>query len=157
MLNATPFRTAGKVHNVRFSLVIVANSRSDCQCTDWPSHKRSCKSLAEGNWIDVCFCFPGYGPPEPNTHGDRPFLVRLMLPKFLSMSEGSSGDIFVCSRRRSLQHILQEPDPQNKERLMNVARSTANYRWAKRTGDWQLSICIDHVPEDGLIRMLREE
>lgn len=24
------------------------------------------------------------------------------------------------------------------------------YRWAKRTGDWELSVCLDRVPETGI-------
>lgn len=154
MLNVKPFHTAGKVHIVRFFLSYCANILSDCQCTDWPSHKRICKTLAEGNWIDICFDNPGYEPLAPNTHGNRPFLIKI-LASSESPSEspyevnGSSAAVSIYDKGKTLTVIvLQESDPQQYELLITATRSTSHFRWAKRTCDWQMSICIDREPED---------
>lgn len=140
-----------------FSCAIVANIRSDCQCADWPSHKRICKSLAEGNWIDVCFEEPGDDPFTPNARGNRPFVIKIVAASE-SLSESpsheaddSSAAVCIYDKGKTLHvHILQESDPEKYELLIIATRNTGHYRWAKRTCDWQMSICIDREPEDDL-------
>lgn len=101
---------------------------------------------------------PDCGPPEPNIHGDKPFLVKIQVPSgSLSNDRRSTGSIRIYDRRMSLDvHFLQRSDPQKFYFLEIVTGNMDKagfelYRWAKRIDDWQLRICIDREPETDII------
>ncbi|KAJ3904158.1 hypothetical protein F5879DRAFT_881122 [Lentinula edodes] len=81
-------------------------------------------------------------PPIPsNIHGDNSFLVKLQ--------KGMS--VIIYDRTRSLQaYLCSDVDPKGYEKAMaqmnTGPRGIKVYRWAKRIGDSQLSVCINKAP-----------
>lgn len=172
-------------------------SNSECQRADWKDHKKTCKSLSKGSWIDVQFHVlvlgqrinnydnsadvraiteslkqetnvkfgrdPRYrdkddldcGPPLPNIHGDVAFLIKIQVP-LGSKQDDPDNAIMIYDRRRSFDaYLLQKVEPQKYSLIEYVVRNKGingmkMYRWAKRTGDWQLSICLDREPSDDI-------
>lgn len=170
---------------------------AECQRYDWPFHKKTCKFLANGTWLDVHFHMlilfgafnrrdnmmdlraatnklsagtiqdklgrdnprfrgendPECGPPPPNIHGDTAFLVKIQVP--LNNSDESDPDtsLLIYDRRRSFDaHVLRKLDPEKYGLIEYTVRNKGvngmkMYRWARRTGDWQFSICLDREPE----------
>ncbi|KAI0943561.1 hypothetical protein AcW1_002697 [Taiwanofungus camphoratus] len=88
--------------------------------------------------------------PPPSVHGARLFLVKLQLG-----AGGSAGRVLVYDRQRSLEvHILREraPVPFGEIQAEMAGprggyRGVKMYRWARRVGDWELSLCLDKEPQ----------
>ncbi|KAI9056703.1 hypothetical protein FKP32DRAFT_1598891 [Trametes sanguinea] len=87
----------------------------------------------------------------PNIHGEKVFLVKVMA----AMAGLSAETMMLHDRQRSFgvgfvvlkddwmvyAELLQEMSgPRGGEDGLNM------YRWAKRVGDWELSICLDRPP-----------
>ena len=97
------------------------------------------------------------GEPPENIHADKVFLVRLY------GSAGVASSIQIDDRTRSIQTYVFEKDngPDFKELLPRPytdvwyrsehGNPDIVYRWAKRVGDWQLSLCLDRKPADDLL------
>lgn len=87
------------------------------------------------------------GPP-PNIHGDTPFVIKIQVPA----PAMGRAPIMIYDRRRSVEFFLRlEVDRKGYEALETTARKTGYlgqkiYRYAKRTGDAKLSICLDREP-----------
>jgi len=86
--------------------------------------------------------------PQENIHGDAPFVIKIQVP-----APGTiRPPIMIYDRRRSVEFFLRiEVDRKGYEALEVNARRTGYlgqkiYRYAKRTGDSKLSICIDREP-----------
>lgn len=87
----------------------------------------------------------------PNEYGDRLFLIKMQggMPGM----EGPPGHFY--DRKRSFQSfMLRKDDPaQFAKVLREMTGPRAKYdgckmyRWAKRTGDWELSVCLDREPK----------
>ncbi|KAI0634536.1 hypothetical protein C8Q77DRAFT_1157348 [Trametes polyzona] len=93
--------------------------------------------------------------PYPNVHGDRAFLVKLQV----GLAGPGRDNIMVYDRKRSFGQvwIARDDDLAAFADLVAEMASPAGgyagvkiYRWAKRTGDWELSICVvDPRPTSG--------
>ncbi|RPD60626.1 hypothetical protein L226DRAFT_506562 [Lentinus tigrinus ALCF2SS1-7] len=85
------------------------------------------------------------GPP-PNIHGEKTFLVKLQAPE---------GAFLIYDRRKSFHSVFfwREDDPTIYDQCIAEIRGPRivyggrkMYRWARRTGDFQLSVCLDREP-----------
>ncbi|KAK7685082.1 hypothetical protein QCA50_011919 [Cerrena zonata] len=147
----------------------------ECQKQDWKNHKQSCVSVKGGTWrtIRVSSCLPGtsgmfasdmnqlastrrpFGPmtqvdgtsPPPNIHGSRVFLIKLQF---------GSSHLYIYDRKKSMKCFFVKDNTNREvfdEFLVEMQRSPRvmhdglkMYRWAKREGDWDLSVCLDKLP-----------
>lgn len=149
----------------------------ECQKEDWKNHKRTCSPLKGGNWrtIRLSSCLPGMegmfmsdlsrrgstrnplGPttqidssaPPPNIHGSRVFLIKLQY---------APSHLYIYDRKRSMKCYFVKNN-ENREtfdefivEMQHSPRVTHGglkmYRWAKRVGDWDLSVCLDKLPTE---------
>lgn len=86
----------------------------------------------------------------PNPHGNRLFLVKLQAPL-----TGRFASIMVYDRQRSIQgYFMLADNPQVYPEMLREMRGPRGghggvkmYRWAKRSSDWELSICMDKEPQ----------
>lgn len=145
---------------------------AECQKTDWNEHKQICRSLKGGTWHTIAFSrennpFGEKGmysfivnrfdslqekgstveKPDPdvppNIHKGRAFLVKFQI---LLSSEISS--MLLYDRQRSFQvHWMKSEDPGAfVHGLEAMADKVKIYRWARRVGDRELSVCFDRAP-----------
>ncbi|VDB84549.1 unnamed protein product [Peniophora sp. CBMAI 1063] len=150
----------------------------DCQKEHWKDHKAVCQSVRDGRWMTFHLCdtetwngeeyYPQSidmnttllnhkrrldrvlrGEPPKNVHGDKVFLIHV--------DGGLNGSrVKVHDRTRSIQSsLLEQDDGANFRELLPrptndlyVVDSSRTYRWARRTGDWELSICLDRKPTE---------
>ncbi|KAK7052835.1 hypothetical protein VNI00_004154 [Paramarasmius palmivorus] len=81
--------------------------------------------------------------PPTNIHGDQAFLVKIQRPLV-----GSTGAMLVYDRQRSFHFYLHSTA--NTIAYMGAMKEMGHdpkiYRWAKRSGDFELSICLDRAP-----------
>ncbi|KAF9262697.1 hypothetical protein L218DRAFT_929193 [Marasmius fiardii PR-910] len=85
----------------------------------------------------------------PNIHGDSPFLVKIQCPANPVM-RSLGGSMLIYDRQRSFRAHLSVADDEVAygEAMKQPEMSTRFkiYRWAKRVGDLQFSICFDRSP-----------
>ncbi|EIN07040.1 hypothetical protein PUNSTDRAFT_45565 [Punctularia strigosozonata HHB-11173 SS5] len=147
-----------------------ANYCSDeCQTAHWPEHRRFCTSVAGGTWRTYTFGptlqgmegmvstllnkrTPMHRFPEhyqhkandvapPDVHQGRPFLVKLQ----------AGAAVLVYDQQRSFQgYITRATQPTIYDEMMEEMKTgylgAKIYRWAQRTGDNELTICLDRAP-----------
>lgn len=90
--------------------------------------------------------------PDPerkprNAHGNKLFLIKLQL---------APDNMLIYDRQRTFQvYFLKDKNPvifRKFQREMEGPRGgyygRKMYRWAKRTGDWELSVCLDKEPQE---------
>jgi hypothetical protein len=99
------------------------------------------------------------GSAPPNIYGDTPFIVkiqRMVGPSPLEIRQGAktgSGIMLIYDRQRSFKVYLAEAqDPVAYMKTIEVMSSFSLrvikiYFWAKRTKDWELSVCFDRIPD----------
>ena len=110
-------------------------------------------------------------PAPPNVYGDRPFLVKLQicvsgaLPDVAlvgvpgagagaGVGVGMAESMMVYDRRRTAQAFVHlEDDAWTFAELVQEMKGPRGgygglkmYRWARRVGDWELSVCLDRAP-----------
>lgn len=86
--------------------------------------------------------------PPPNIHGDKMFLVKIQ--KGIT----HRGNLLIYDRQRSFQvWSIESSNPQLYRRIEEeMQRSNPEYlgfkmyRWAKRTGELELIVCVDREP-----------
>ena len=94
----------------------------------------------------------------PNEHADRLFLIKLQggLPGM-----GPPGHFMIYDRKRTFQTFMQrDSDPARFVAVLTEMTASPRtkydgckmYRWAKRTGDWELSLCLDREPKPDMCR-----
>ncbi|KZV68069.1 hypothetical protein PENSPDRAFT_634839 [Peniophora sp. CONT] len=90
--------------------------------------------------------------PE-NVHGDNATLVKIQRPlaKPETNDENDAACMLVYDRYRTFTgHIFKKDNPELWGKAMKLmpygSESVRVYRFAKRTGDWTLSVCLDREP-----------
>jgi hypothetical protein len=144
---------------------------------DWPTHKATCRSLKGAAWHTMPFTttMPGTAGmlsmainrydnlqsmptpekldghlPPPNVHGDRMFLIKIQ--------SNGSRNFLIYDRKRTFTVYLVENEARavfkKFEEEISGPRGQHHggmmykmYRWAKRVGDWELSVCLDKEPQ----------
>ncbi|KAI0761367.1 hypothetical protein BD413DRAFT_607160 [Trametes elegans] len=93
--------------------------------------------------------------PHPNIHGDRLFLVKLQV----GLTGPARDNMMVYDRQRSFGQLwisrIDDPrtfldfveEMEGPRGIHGLYGGAKMYRWARRTGDWELSICLDRQPE----------
>ncbi|KAK0220407.1 hypothetical protein IW262DRAFT_1384355 [Armillaria fumosa] len=101
---------------------------------------------------------PDNDAPPSNVHGDKPFLIKIQkpltrIPGFAVMDDADvPPSLLIYDRQRSFRaHAIEADNPQAypmaiREVLMGKTKLKI-YRWAKRVGDFELSVCLDRAPE----------
>jgi len=149
----------------------ISKISSECQKTDWPSHKATCRSLKGGTWHTINF--DRSSPMSrfilnrndiidskkseslienidtttvtPNVHGDSVFLVKLQISFF---PVGEDANMLIYDRQKSFQEFWKRKDSpelfDDAEEMMGDKLKI--YRYARRVGDLQLSLCLDRKP-----------
>ncbi|KDR80994.1 hypothetical protein GALMADRAFT_61129 [Galerina marginata CBS 339.88] len=151
----------------------VAYCSPECQKHDWPNHKPTCRSLKGGTWHTVTFDTPetphGAGvvimnrldtidevkakgqiaPTKkgvpPDVHEGKIFLVKFQISLFQFKDE---ANFLLYDRQRSFQVMWWRKDDRDlfDEAEEALADELKMYRWARRVGDYQLSVCLDRAP-----------
>ncbi|KZT04913.1 uncharacterized protein LAESUDRAFT_656844 [Laetiporus sulphureus 93-53] len=86
---------------------------------------------------------------NPDIHGKKLFLVKLQI------TPHGNESIMVYDRRDSFTvFLVRDKAPDVFDEIKSEIRGprggyfgVKTYRWAKRAGDWELSICVDRVPQ----------
>ncbi|KAI0752552.1 hypothetical protein C8Q80DRAFT_460968 [Daedaleopsis nitida] len=105
-----------------------------------------------GDPVTTLFHDPRYlaETPPPDVWGDKVFLVKMQVP----LVAGPPGNMLLYDIKRSFHvYIIRADNPAVFAELYAEMtgprgghRGLKMYRWAKRTGDWQLEICVDREP-----------
>ncbi|KAF8172560.1 hypothetical protein K438DRAFT_1611782 [Mycena galopus ATCC 62051] len=102
--------------------------------------------------------FPGHGKltPPNNIHGTDPFIAKLEFTLDCmeeAKAEGRVG-IFLYDRQQSFEFVIDRESEGFGMVSVVVMQKSARMRggptiycWAKRTGDWTMSLCLDPLPE----------
>ncbi|TDL26561.1 hypothetical protein BD410DRAFT_525568 [Rickenella mellea] len=79
--------------------------------------------------------------PPPNLRGENVFLVKIQISGF---------GLLIYDRKKKLEvHVLRNGDPKGYAAVAKVSSGKPKiYRWAKRVGDRQLSVCLDVAPQE---------
>ncbi len=96
--------------------------------------------------------------PPPNVHGDRIFLVEIQYNR--AQDSRLTDSFLIWDRTRScIGYFFYDKDPRAFEQFREEIEGTRGevcgvemrrmYRWAKRVGEWELSVCLDRVPDEG--------
>ncbi|KZT04914.1 uncharacterized protein LAESUDRAFT_760660 [Laetiporus sulphureus 93-53] len=96
---------------------------------------------------------PNPDEPQLNIHGDKLFLVKLQNQQ--SSGPMASETILIYDRRQSLVAYFvkgkaSEVYDEIRKEIQGPRggyQGLKTYRWAKRVGDWELSICLDREPQ----------
>ncbi|KAL1758281.1 hypothetical protein FB107DRAFT_207452 [Schizophyllum commune] len=95
-------------------------------------------------------CGPGIPVvTPPNVHGDNAFLVKIQRPGSVVARDDDTAAMMVYDRNRSFQgYITPRENPGGYAQVLSLlAGGRAKiYRWAKRTDDWVLNVCLDRAP-----------
>lgn len=93
---------------------------------------------------------PDSSEPPPNVWGDKLFLVKFQV----GLGEMPPSNMMLYDRKRSFQVFMLPQD--NTELFSAFFREMTGprgghgglkmYRWARRTGNWQFSVCLDREP-----------
>ena len=96
----------------------------------------------------------GNSAPPPNIHGEKVFMVKIQI----SINPFAMGSLLVYDRQRSFTvWVMESADWE----LFDVVRQEIQdprgrysgmkmYRWAKRVGDFELSVCLDREPKEDI-------
>ncbi|KAI1792749.1 hypothetical protein LXA43DRAFT_1060444 [Ganoderma leucocontextum] len=93
----------------------------------------------------------GSTPPPPNAYGDRPFLVKLQIGLG---GVGQGASMMLYDRKRTAQAFVHlDDDAWTFAELVKEMEGPRGghgglkmYRWARRVGDWEMSVCLDRTP-----------
>ncbi|VDB84566.1 unnamed protein product [Peniophora sp. CBMAI 1063] len=90
--------------------------------------------------------------PPPNKHGDRAFLIKIQRTKD-SLTPQLPPQQSVYDRLRTMSGYLEPESNVSawsafEREIPPQAVNVKIYRWARRIGDWGLSICLDRPPKE---------
>ena len=103
-------------------------------------------------WADADCTWPHEDdPPPPNIHGDKPFLVKMQAPlvvwaytAFLVYDrQHSFGEVFFSAQDGLETYAAFMEEVQSPR---GGYRGGKMYRWARRTGERELTVCLDKEP-----------
>ena len=95
---------------------------------------------------------PGTAPPSPpDVWGDRLFLIKFQI----GLGSAVPPYMMMYDRKRSFQvfTVPQDGAAPFAELLADMRGPRGGYggikmyRWARRTGDWEFSVCVDREPQ----------
>ncbi|RDB27781.1 hypothetical protein Hypma_003242 [Hypsizygus marmoreus] len=147
----------------------------DCQRADWQEHKKRCRSLKGGTWHTMTFSRTSeltapsvyrviinrydslhdakqriekedLNVPPPNIHGDKAFLLKFQI----SLNQfGDDTAMLLYDRQKSFQVYWRKREDREvfAEGEKAITGKVRIYRWARRVGDFQFSVCFDRAPE----------
>ncbi|KAL4244338.1 MYND-type zinc finger protein samB [Abortiporus biennis] len=106
---------------------------------------------------DVIRNYKKDSPPPPNIHGEKIFLVKIQRSTDV-VNPLDAQNMYIYDRQRSCEfYFLRDNDNEGTfMEILNVMLGPKGgpydglkmYRWAKRTGDLELSICLDREPKE---------
>ncbi|KAK7052869.1 hypothetical protein VNI00_004188 [Paramarasmius palmivorus] len=81
----------------------------------------------------------------PNVHADKTFMIKIQRPLD---NNGTPGAMLIYDQLRSMMvYVNQNEDPRTYDEIMQeMGTQLKIYRWAKRTGDKEFSVCLDRAP-----------
>ncbi|VDB84565.1 unnamed protein product [Peniophora sp. CBMAI 1063] len=91
--------------------------------------------------------------PRPDVHGDRTFLLKVQYVQTDHNGDPPNPPQYVVhDRERSLEGYLRSKGRDSPwttlvKQIPPMAVGEKIYRWARRTGDWELNICLDREPQ----------
>ncbi|KAI0074273.1 hypothetical protein K474DRAFT_1677252 [Panus rudis PR-1116 ss-1] len=100
--------------------------------------------------------------PQPNIHGSKVFIVKMQFANTLGSPTGPMPkNMLIYDRKRSFEVYFVE-NGENRELFGEFVREMRHpergfpravkmYRWARWVSDWELSVCLDRVPEENIV------
>lgn len=91
--------------------------------------------------------------PPVNIHGNKMFMVKVLRP-YATIGFSDPNDIreislMVYDRGRTFKgHISMQDNPEFCTEALHQMPELKIYRYAKRLGNWTLSVCMDREPSD---------
>ena len=89
-------------------------------------------------------------PAPPDVWGDKVFMIKFQVPATF----GEPDHIMIYDRKRSFRvFVLRKNNPAFGDFYAEMLSPRGGfqglkmYRWAKRTGEWGLSVCLDRQPQ----------
>jgi hypothetical protein len=84
--------------------------------------------------------------PPPDVHGEKTFLIKCQISLH---SYGDDASMLIYDRQKSFQaYWFKRKDREVfAEGQKAMGDRLKIYRWARRVGDFQLSVCFDRAPE----------
>ena len=117
----------------------------------FPGKKFSMAYINHSSTEPIQMHYDGTITTPPNIHGDRPFMVKIQKPYGFD-SEGDPA-MLIYDRQRTIHlYIWKEENGAAWElgeraiRDLPVGKRMKIYRWAKRIGELEMSICFDRLP-----------
>ena len=103
-------------------------------------------SAEDSKWLD----FNGPSSSPPNVWGDKLFILKIQV----GMGSQTPSNMMLYDRKQSFRVFMVPED--DTERFSAFLREMTRprgghgglkmYRWARRTGDWEFSVCLDRAP-----------
>lgn len=93
--------------------------------------------------------------PPPNVHGDKVFMIKVQ-----AGMDKTTTTILIYDRHRSFKEVyfVEADDPATHAAVLAEIKGPRGgydelkmYRWAKRTGDNLLSVCLDRAPTSPIL------
>ncbi|KAH9479129.1 hypothetical protein JR316_0007708 [Psilocybe cubensis] len=154
-------KDTGKFSNVT-GCEVCGKTNVKCQKQDWPNHKLTCRSLKGGTWRTLTFevydaVFLSHsdhtsqietanaGVVPPDIHNGKVFLVKFQISLMQFKDE---AHMLIYDRQRSFRGIWKRCKERDlfDEAEDSMGDNLRMYRWARRVGDYQLSVCLDRPP-----------
>ncbi|KAG9028966.1 hypothetical protein FS837_003679 [Tulasnella sp. UAMH 9824] len=157
----------------------ITTFKIECQKQNWAAHKKTCNNLAGATWSTMRFGTTSLPVPKdgayivrwsmeggghtkvatkaakrgeekvpPNEHGENPFLIKVQY--------NGSPEMMVYDRTRALETFFNKNEnPRMFDQLAALVKEKGFmgmkiYVWAKRTGDFELSLALDKIPSQNV-------
>lgn len=106
---------------------------------------------------------PDPNVPLPNIHGTRVFLIKMQFAEIRGKPQGGGPiptNMMIYDRKRSVDgYFVESASEENmvafeefhyelKSSPRGSPYAAKMYRYARRVGDWELSVCLDKLPQE---------